>query len=149
LDAIKLHLDRRVGELVGAWEGAGQRIELKEQGEAKASYEVSVRLGFSDLGETQYNVIIDNESSVQDILDKIFYMLSPRVESFMYLQRWILREKNSGLRLVIREVADLVPASAIFRTGTSWEVVPLEKPYEIGDSGDPKQWYRRPLFESK
>jgi len=146
LEVTKNHLDRRIGELLSAWGRQASPEIMSEPKERVALYGVPIFLGFKDLNVEQY-ITIDSDSTVQDILDRIYYMLETRVKPFTYLQTWILRERHSGLRLVVREVAHLIPASSIFRPGTYWEASALSRPHKITDSGDPFKWYRKPLFE--
>jgi len=69
-------------------------------------------------------------------------MLPSRIRPFQYLTEWILRNRVTRLNLVLREVGSLIPAKAIFRLESEWEVVELKQPYSPNDSADISRWYR-------
>lgn len=148
LDDLKQHLDRRFGELLYLQHSADGSKEQAAAGLA-AQYSLPLEVGVEiGLGLEQHAIEVFEDTTVQDVLDNVYYMLSPNVEQFTYCVRWLLREKTSGLRMVIREMAHLVPAHSIFRLGTTWEVVMLDKPLIRPDGRDPRMWYRKPIFES-
>ena len=68
------------------------------------------------------------------ILNDIYFLIEDFVPPFTYLQSWILREKISKTNLVIYEITKLIKASEIFKPNTIWQIVPLDKSYNIEDS---------------
>jgi len=131
--SIKAHIDTRLGSLVGA---------TRKQAHARAArYSVSIEIRFPPLSADNY-LEISEHTTVQDVLDNVYYMISDHVKSFRYLTEWILYNKTSSKFLVIREVGDLIPARFVFERGSVWEVQKLSVPYSPERSKDFNRWYR-------
>lgn len=112
---LKQHFDRRFSNFI-VQEGS------------KELYNVSIIIDFPDY-KREKKIEIMTDTTIGDILDNIFFMLDGRVEPFTYLKKWILREKEKDLNLVIHEVAHKVPASALIPPDSKWFAIPLQKPY--------------------
>ena len=116
-------------------------FELKEH--------LDIRL-FSLLGSTsytglgRYNVEIDlrrnpdvavvhlevgDDTSVQDVLDNVYHMLGGEVRARTYLEEWVLRDASTLEHLIVREIQSRIPARAIFKPSSRWQVIRLQKPY--------------------
>ena len=85
-------------------------------------------------GSIQKNIEIYDFYSIQETLNDIYFLIEDFVPPFTYLQSWILREKISKTNLVIYEITKLIKASEIFKPNTIWQIVPLDKSYNIEDS---------------
>lgn len=92
------------------------------------SYQFAVHIAFPNHESTQF-VEIDSEADLGQVMDNIYFMLPDEIHPYSYLQEWALRDRRSGLYLVVREVQSRVPASAIFAPDTDWEAIPLDEPY--------------------
>jgi hypothetical protein len=136
LRELKSHLDKRFMEL------ADLRAD-REHPESHATYSVAISVSAFIKGSEDHFIEINPDMSVQNVLDAIYYML-PSMEVFQYLTRWILRESQSNINLVIREIGDRVPARIVFKPDSRWEAIELSKPYSADDSGDHDRWYARP-----
>jgi len=131
---LKIHIDKRMLEILRL--GAPVSIESRPT----ASYNVIIDLrAYIKHSASQY-LEIDSEMSVQDALDAVFYML-PDMPTFKYLEKWMLRDTDAGLNLVIREIGSRIPAHVIFKPNSNWEVILLSKPYSPEDSSDMNRWY--------
>jgi hypothetical protein len=97
-------------------------------------YTVQLTLAFEGRDTTQLFLPIRNGESVADKLNGIYSLISDIVPGRAYLERWILRDVHEGVYLVVREVEDRIPASAVFRPGSVWEVCFLNRPYVGTDS---------------
>lgn len=79
--------------------------------------------------EKQEYITINQNSTVQDILDEIYYIISDVVRAYTYLESWVLLEKKSQRVAIISEdIYDWIPAQSIFKINTLWEVKFLKKP---------------------
>lgn len=150
-ETIKQHLDRRIVQLLATAQerGSGRktRKDAKDrryykEAKDRRSYSVPIVLRFPGLEKTQY-IEIDSSTTLQEVLDNIYYMLEDRMPAFAYLSRWILRETRTGMRLVVREIGEMIPAIAVFTPTASWEAVPIDRPYTAADSTDTSRWYGR------
>jgi TIR domain len=73
--------------------------------------------------------------TIKDVLDDIFSShLKDYVEIYSYLDDWILIHKKTKTRLVVREVAHCIIASAIFKAGAVWVIEKLVEPYKPSDT---------------
>jgi hypothetical protein len=77
---------------------------------------------------------------VQEVLDNVYYMLVDEVKPFTYLESWLLREIKTARQLIVREVANRIPAHFVLAPHSEWEAVPLTHPYTATDSGDVSRW---------
>jgi hypothetical protein len=87
------------------------------------------------------DIEIGGETSLQEVLDNIYRMLGNTVEPFIYLKDWIVKENNSGVNLVVKEIAGWIPATTVLIPSRNWKVVPLNKPYSPTDSDDTDHLY--------
>lgn len=144
---IKQHIDKRMIELVERREPPVASLSTTRGDDSAMPYDshlshtVPITIKFPEY-ETRQFLEIDGVTTVQDILDNVYFILDTRVKPFMYLQTWIIREVKHNINLVIREVGGLVPARYIFTPGTEWEAVTLSKPYQADSSEDTDRWYR-------
>ena len=135
VEDLKQHIDKRLVGLLSS-----PLINSTSTNESDDWYNISITLKFPNLNSEQY-VEIGKDTSIQDVLDSIFFMLEEHVEEFTYLSKWILRDPDRNIYLIIREIAELIPATTIFKKSTHWEAIPLEKPYSPSDSFDIPRWY--------
>jgi hypothetical protein len=127
ISELKEHIDKRLISLLPEL-SAPQRPS-----EASHRYNVAVDLNLrADEATTQY-VEIAPETSVQDILDHIYFMLNGEVGARKYLEQWVLRDLATKEHLVVREIQSRIPAAAIFTLGSRWAVIKLPKPYTATD----------------
>jgi hypothetical protein len=143
VEEIKKHIDRAL--LRFASRAGGSEIDVDDEGEGEEVYSIRLHVRLNGRETTQY-LTIATHTTVQDILDRTYQILSPDVKPFHYLQTWLLRERGSGLQLIIREIGSRVLAAPVFPPGSEWEVEWLTKPYAASDSADFSRWYRRQQF---
>lgn len=112
-------------------------------------YSVEFQICFPDFHRKIY-LEMDHDRSVENVLDNVYTVLDDRVDAQRrqhrvcaqeYLQTWVIRNATTGQRVVVWEVADLVPAYHIFSEGSTWLVLPLYVAYTIDDS-DQWMWER-------
>lgn len=132
---IKEHLDKRLIGLLSSG--------LIASGDSATSggwYSVPIEIDFPNLQTTQH-LEIGRETSLQEVLDNVYQMLNDIVEPFTYMKDWIIKEVHSRKNMVVREVANWIPATAIFTESRRWKVIPLTQPYSPEDSTDVDRWY--------
>lgn len=137
---IKQHIDRRMIELAERGVSPNSKQVAYPQESDNISYTVPISINLPDFQRQQY-LEIGSRTTVQDVLDNVYFMIVSKVKPFHYLQTWIIREVRHGVNVVVREVGSLIPARLIFTPATEWEVVKLHKPYRASDSGDTDRWY--------
>lgn len=88
------------------------------------------------LGKSKQTIIVNfmEDSSVQDVLNKIYFKIEQYVEPYKYMQTWILREKGSGAYMIMYEITNLIPAKFIFSSPLSWEIVSYDGSYNPAES---------------
>lgn len=122
VEDIKQHIDRKLVGFISSQNDSP--VEL---------YSVPLFINFPNLKSNQ-SIEIESSTTVQNVLDSIFFMLDDIVKPYTYLEKWVLTERKVGVKLIIREVAYKVPASFIFTPSSKWEANPLDTPYSAPDS---------------
>lgn len=128
VEQIKEHIDRRMIEL-----SQSKKETEKPEEHREITYSVPITIKFPNFNVSE-SLMISSDRSLQSVLDDIFFMLSPRVKPFTYLVSWILLETTRHKRLIVKEIYDTLPANVVFRHGTKWVALPLDKPYSALDS---------------
>jgi hypothetical protein len=147
IEDLKNHVDRRFFEI---WEKPniiitdsnfkGTNIEIGTRQEISTSYSISIDINLNDY-KSQKFLEIRNEDMFTDISNNIYFLIQDYVGPYEYLETWVLREKKSERLFIIREVADLIPATILFRPDYEIEVISLEEPYNPEISKDRVMMY--------
>lgn len=137
IEDLRNHIDKRFIEM---WEKPSipvSDINIKSvktnsdspnETKRELKYSVPIEINLSNFKSKQF-IEINGNISFGRVLTKIYFLIKGYVDAWMYLQTWGLRDKKSGRLLVIREIADLIPAKYIFSPEFDIEVISLEKPY--------------------
>lgn len=136
IEDVKSHIDKRFLEIK-------QKNDIKQVNNfMEAEYSVSFEINFPKFKNKNIYIEIRQGDSIQDITDRLYFMLKEFVPAFTYLEKWIIIEKNTGKHVVIREIANAIPAEVIFKPNTKWKIVELDKPYNGSDSHNRVlKWY--------
>ncbi len=154
IENLKNHMDKRFLEIIEkpTYQIAGDNLSLKID-ESKiqqikkpieVSYSVSFDIDFPNFKNENLYIEIRHDDTFMDVTNTLYYMLKGYVKAFTYLEAWIIIEYGTDKHVVIREIADKIPAKAIFRPNTKWKIVKLDKPYNALDSSERvryKTWY--------
>lgn len=76
-----------------------------------------------DNSHRKYDIEVNSNDTVQDILNKIYFSIEPQVEPYKYMQSWVLRESSTKLYMIMYEVTNFVPARYIFTKNRHWQIV--------------------------
>jgi hypothetical protein len=127
MDTLREYLDRRFAQLMShpADRGASPASGLR--------YNVAIDLDLTSETLRVQHVEIGPDTSVQDVLDNIYFMLNGEVGARRYLEEWVLRDLGTKEHLVMREIASRVPAMNVFHAGSKWAVIKLPRPYTATD----------------
>lgn len=125
---LKEHIDKRLVSLIPDESNSGLWSESARR------YNVAIDLNLTARATTTQFIEVTDTTSVQDVLDHIYFMLDGEVGARKYLEQWVLRDLRTGDHLVVREVQSRIPAHAIFAPSSKWEVVKLPKPYTATDT---------------
>ena len=90
----------------------------------------------NDISETIISVEVKVGSSVQDILNKIYFQIQGSVKIWTYLVEWVVIDINKGTKIIIREVSGDIPAYFIFKPDAILKVILLKRAYSGEDSAD-------------
>jgi len=127
VESLKEHIDKRLVSLMSV------EPQLGPRGTGSQIYTVAIDLHLKSASSSTQYVEIASSTSIQDVLDNIYFMLNGEVEPRKYLEQWVLRDLSSGEHLVVREIQHRIPASALFTPSSKWEVVRLPEPYTATD----------------
>ena len=126
VEMLKSHIDQRFLGTISA------PVPAKEQ---FVPYALTFHCKAPD-EDLEVVVNIDSETTVTNVLDNTYFGIANHVEPYTYLSKWILRNYEDRRRLIVREVADSVPAHLILRPASEWEIVLLDSPYHPSQSDD-------------
>ena len=142
IENFKNHIDKRFLEVLEkptyAIAGENLKIHVEENKRYTTSEEVTYAVQF-DIDFPKFknkNLFIDirQGDTFQTLTNTLFFMISDHVGPFMYMEEWIIVEQITNRHVIIREVADRIPASSIFEPNTKWKIMKLTKPYNATDS---------------
>jgi hypothetical protein len=68
---------------------------------------------------------IPSNASVMDVLSEIYLRLERHVDELSYLIDWTIVDTKDGINLSIIEMAERIPANALFRSDRSYKIIPL------------------------
>lgn len=128
IENLKEHIDKRLVSLMSS------DSRFHARGAGAQAYAVSVDLKFRSKGSSVQFIEISGSTSVQDVLDNIYFMLGEEVEPRKYLEQWLLRDISTGEHLIVKEIQGRIPAAVIFTPSSKWEVIRLLRPYVATDS---------------
>ena len=136
-DKLKGHFDKRFLNLIEIIENNSNRENVNIDVEIST---VEIELDFPN--NRKGFLEIRRNDTVQDAYDRIYSMLSDEVEAFTYMTDWMLVEKNTNVKLVLREVARFIPASTLFNSNLEWVAIKLKKPYAPYETNEGiDNWY--------
>lgn len=144
LENFKSHIDKRFLEILEkpTYTINGDNLNLKVSSQTAAenndsletSYSVSFSIDFPDFKNDDLYIDIRQNDTFQSLTDTLYFMLRPHVKPYKYLEEWVIIEPVTNKLVVIREIADRVPAKSIFKPSTKWRIIKLSKPYNAMDS---------------
>lgn len=144
IENFKSHIDKRFLEILEkpsyAISGDNLRIHFEDikshtQSE-RATYAVQFDIDFPTFKNNNLFIEIRQSDTFQTLTNALFFMISDHVGPFMYLEEWVIVEQETNRHVIIREVADCIPASSIFEPNTKWKIIKLAKPYVATESGN-------------
>ena len=103
---------------------------LIKQESSKYSYEIAIIYNNSKMKEIKEYISINNNTTVSDVLDNVFSMISDLVAPYKYLESWIIKEEGEARVVAISDFQSDIPAMYVFRPETMWRVFLLDEPYK-------------------
>lgn len=126
-DNLREYFDRRFAQVLSA------TSETSSPSSASSRYNIAVDLNLKAETSQLQHVEIGSDTSVQDVLDNIYFMLNGEVDARTYLEQWVLRDLGTTEHLIVREMQYRIPAMNVFRIGSKWAVIKLPRPYTLTD----------------
>ena len=127
MDNLREYFDRRFAQLLSATSDSTAPSAIPSR------YNVVIDLNLRSETPQLQHVEIGADTSVQDVLDSIYFMLNGEVDARTYLEQWVLRDLTTNEHLVVREIQYRIPAISVFRLGSKWAVIKLPRPYTPSD----------------
>jgi hypothetical protein len=121
LAALTEHFDKRFFEMASL-------LKLRSP---YISYNIVVTSNFD---RKVFEVEVMEEMSLQDLFNEIYLLVSEHVEPYTYMEKWILVNETTRIKMVVREVADSIPARFLFVPGSRWIATKLKSPYHPSES---------------
>ena len=121
LEDIRYHIDKRFIEI--------SNIGYKHIGnKGDFSYTINIENQIEKIDKKQF-IEIKASDSVQNVLDRVFFLLDGTVDAYTYMQSWILQNKHSGANMVMYEITDSISAMQVFKPNSTWQIIRLDRPY--------------------
>lgn len=105
-----------------------EREEINILDYSNSAYSVLFSINFPKFQNDVY-IDIREGDSFQDVANSLYFILREHVGIFKYLEEWVIIQKSTNKRLIIREIGAWIPADCIFSPNSKWEIIKLTKPY--------------------
>ncbi len=137
INDLKQHIDKRFIDLMDYKSGDKEKDNSKLYG----TYSIPIKVSFPEFTGTHYLEIYATDT-VQQVYDRVYFLLKDHVKPFTYMQDWILQNPQLKMRLVLREIGRFIPAKYVFAPNFEWEAIKLTTPYSGLDSNNNRdEWY--------
>ena len=144
IENFKNHIDKRFLEVLEkptyAIAGDNLRVhieDLKPLHELEeTTYSVQFDIDFPEFRNKNLFIDIRPSDTFQRLTDNLYHMIRPHVKPYTYLEEWVIVEQQSNRFVIIREIANCIPATSIFEPNSKWVIVKLTKPYNATDSSE-------------
>lgn len=123
---ILRHIDRRFLELIDRFSGTDQY-----RGSVFA-LSANVTRGGKILD--RISIDVSEDATLGDVSHALYFRIEKHVQAYTYLKQWIVRDNTLGVHLVMREFLDHVRASAIVKPDHEYEIILLDRPYDLSAS---------------
>jgi hypothetical protein len=97
------------------------------------TYSIKFKLQFPN-DKREFITEISESDTFQSVTNNIFFNFSDIMKPFTYLEKWVIIDTKTKNYLVIREIANRIPAKFIFLKNCDYIIKPLLKPYSAIDS---------------
>lgn len=145
IESFKNHIDKRFLEISDKsnYSIDSAKFNSKKKGAKKqlatdriTNYSVQFDIDLPRFKNKNLFIDIRSNDTFQTLTNTLYFMISEHVDAFTYLEEWIIVEQKTNMHVIIREVAECVPASSIFKPNTRWKIIKLKKPYNAMDSSE-------------
>lgn len=121
METLKYHIDKRFFEIAN--------MGYKHiSNNSKYTYSINIENMLDKTCKKQY-IEIQFSDTVQNVLDRIYFLADNAIEAYTYMQTWILQNKHSGAKMAMYEITNSVSAMQVFKPNSTWQMIPLTKPY--------------------
>ena len=130
LERFKTHIDRRFKNYafpVVAKPVKNTSVENEE------TYSVRFKLQFRK-DNREFIMELKDSDTFQTITNNIYFNFTDILEMFTYLEKWVIVDNKTKNYIVIREIADRIPAKCIFIKNRDYIIKQLSKPYSPSES---------------
>ena len=134
IENLKNHIDKRFLEIIEKQKVDNFKCVKKFVSSVEVVYSVSFDVDFPNFKNKNLYVDIRFDDTFQDITNTLYFMLQKHVGVFTYLEEWVIVEHETEKHVIVREIANEIPAKEIFRQNTKWKILKLDKPYNALDS---------------
>lgn len=84
--------------------------------------------------DRDFIIEIGDDDSFLSITNTIYFNIQDIVRPFTYLENWVIMDNKTRNFLVVREIADRIPAKSLFLQKRTYTIQILDKPYTATDS---------------
>lgn len=143
IENFKSHIDKRFLEVLEKTQysimGDNLNISIEDfkpqPMQEEVSYSVRFDIDFPDFKNENLFLDIRSGDSFQTLTNSLYFMIRDHVGPFKYLEKWVIVDQRTNRYVIIREIADEIPATSIFKPNSKWTIIKLDTPYCATDSG--------------
>lgn len=140
ISELKTHIDKRFVELLDKTSNNFISVNSTENSLPEETtsyldviYTITIDVRFPEFKGKQF-LEIRSSDTVQDVLNNMYFLLGDYIRPFTYMEKWILKHPKTEQRLIIREIARMIPAKFVFHSDIEWQAIKLQKEYKASDS---------------
>lgn len=128
LDKVLRLVDRRFIDLIAAIPNSNKKPA------APPVYSVPFEILITSKVIGSFSIDVEGQMTVQDVFDQCYFILDEKlngkIEANRYLVDWVLRDSKTSKNLIMRDVTEIISASAVFKPGHVYQVLLLASPYD-------------------
>ncbi len=130
VERFKSHVDRKFKNY--AFPVVAKRVK-NQSVENEETHSIKFKLQFRN-DNREFIIEITDSDTFQTVTNNIYFNFKDIMEIFTYLEKWVIIDNKTKNLIVIREVADRIPAKCIFLRDRDYTIKQLSKPYSPSDS---------------
>ncbi|QEM12822.1 toll/interleukin-1 receptor domain-containing protein [Mucilaginibacter rubeus] len=143
IENFKSHIDKRFLEVLekNQYSIVGNNLNISIEDfkpqpvQEDIVYSVQFDVDFPGFKNKNLFLDIRSSDSFQTLTNSLYFMISEHVGPFKYLEKWVIVDQRTNRHVIIREIADEIPATSIFKPNSKWTIIKLKTPYCATDSG--------------
>jgi len=134
IDVLRQYLDKRFLELHSVFQNRHERSASAEPDLPIMGTSLRFVVWSGNTETRRFSVPAAADSSLQNVLNECWFHMKDLVKPFTYLKSWIVREEETGKKLVVDGINEKSPARHYFDPTKTYRIDLLARPYTPPDT---------------